>query len=87
MQDNVQTQRLIQLKIPQNIIRSISEFPTLPTIYTELTNVMDNPRSTTLDAANIICRDQSSVTKILKAANSSIYGFREIGRASCRERV
>lgn len=64
------------MKIPQNIIRSISEFPTLPTIYTELTNVMDNPRSTTLDAANIICRDQSSVTKILKAANSSIYGFR-----------
>ena len=37
---------------------------------------MDNPNSTTDDAANVILKDQSSVLKILKIANSSIYGFR-----------
>jgi HD-like signal output (HDOD) protein len=60
----------------QYIVRSIQEFPTLPTIYTELVEIMDNPNSTTNDAANIISKDQASVLKILKLANSSIYGFR-----------
>jgi HD-like signal output (HDOD) protein len=60
----------------QYIIKSIQDFPTLPTIYTELVEVMDNPNSTSTDAANVISKDQASVLKILKVANSSIYGFR-----------
>jgi putative nucleotidyltransferase with HDIG domain len=37
---------------------------------------MSNHRSTPTDVANIISQDQASASKILKAANSSIYGFR-----------
>lgn len=57
------------------ILQGIDNFPTLPTIYYKLTEVMERPNSTANDAAEIISRDQSATAKILKAANSSIYGF------------
>lgn len=60
----------------EKILKKVDEFPTLPTIYTALSEIMANPRSTINDAAQIISQDQSSVSKILKAANSSIYGLR-----------
>ncbi len=64
------------MKNIQNIIDRIDEFPTLPTVYTKLSDVMSNHRSTPNDVARIISQDQASASKILKAANSSIYGFR-----------
>ncbi|MCX6153942.1 MAG: HDOD domain-containing protein [Candidatus Kapabacteria bacterium] len=60
----------------EHFIRKLDELPTLPTIYTALSDVMANPRSTVSDAANIISRDQASTAKVLKHANSSIYGIR-----------
>ncbi|MGE5479764.1 MAG: HDOD domain-containing protein [Chloroflexota bacterium] len=63
-----------------NFIDIIDELPTLPTIFTVLSDVMSNPWSTALDVANVITQDQSAASKILKTANSSIYGFR--GRIS-----
>lgn len=62
------------------IIKQIEEFPTLPTIYATLSDVMANPRSTASDVASVIAQDQASASKILKTANSSLYGFR--GRIS-----
>jgi len=58
----------------------VDEFPTLPTIYLTLSDVMANPRSTVEHAANIISKDQAATSKVLKTANSSIYGIR--GRVS-----
>lgn len=46
-------------------------FPTLPTIYTSLMNVISNPRSTIQDVADVISRDQASSSKLLRIANSS----------------
>ncbi len=60
----------------QNIINKVNEFPTLPTIYIALSEVMANPRSTINDAADILSKDQAATAKILKAANSSLFGFR-----------
>ncbi len=62
--------------IVKKLIKGVKEFPTLPTIYTALSEVMSNPYSTPSDAANIICSDQSSASKILKAANSPIYALK-----------
>ncbi|MBM2813581.1 MAG: metal dependent phosphohydrolase [Ignavibacteria bacterium] len=59
-----------------SIIQRVDEFPTLPTIYMALSDVMANPRSTVNDAAAIISRDQSAAVKILKVANSSVYGIK-----------
>jgi len=56
-------------------LKGIDEFPTLPTIYISLSEVMSNPYSTINDAAEIISQDQSSTAKILKTANSSIFAL------------
>lgn len=57
------------------IIENVKDFPTLPTIYSALLDVMANPRSTVNDVANIITQDQSSSAKLLKAVNSSVYAL------------
>jgi len=58
-----------------DLINSINDFPTLPTIYNSLLVTMQNPRSTIQDIANVISNDQVVVLKILKVTNSSLYGF------------
>lgn len=60
--------------ILKNLLAKIKEFPTLPTVYTKLVTVMDNPNCTVDDIANVIASDQSSAMKILKLSNSAIYG-------------
>ncbi|HPO62085.1 MAG TPA: HDOD domain-containing protein [Candidatus Kapabacteria bacterium] len=58
-----------------DLINSINDFPTLPTIYNSLLVTLQNPRSTIQDIANVISNDQVVVLKILKVTNSSLYGF------------
>lgn len=60
--------------ILKNLLAKIKDFPTLPTVYTKLVTVMDNPNCTVDDIANVIASDQSSAMKILKLSNSAIYG-------------
>ncbi len=57
------------------LLSKLDALPTLPTIYHELMEIMDNPRSTAQDVANVIMQDQASATKVLKASNSPLYGF------------
>lgn len=64
------------MDIISRILKSVEDFPTLPTVYTALTDVMANPRATSQDAAAVIIRDQSAASKVLKTANSPLYGFR-----------
>ncbi len=59
----------------EKLVVRIREFPTLPTIYTTLLDVMANPRSTASDIACVISKDQAASSKILKVANSSIFGL------------
>lgn len=64
------------MDVIQKVLYGVEDFPTLPTIYTALTSVLENANSTPADASNVISRDQSAAMKILKVANSSMYGFR-----------
>jgi len=64
------------MSVLNNIIARADEFPTLPTIYSALSDVIANPRSTAADLAVVISEDQASAAKVLKAANSPIYGYR-----------
>lgn len=57
------------------ILDNLEEFPTLPTIYSNLLECIANPHSTVNDVAAIISKDQSSVLKILKTVNSPLYGI------------
>ncbi len=65
------------MKKIEEIVDCIHEFPTLPTIYTALLEVMSDSRSTINDVANIISTDQASSLKILKTVNSSIFGLQK----------
>ncbi len=65
------------MKFKENIIEEVEEFSTLPTIYTTLTEIMANPKSTINEVSDVISLDQSSAVKILKTANSSLYGLRK----------
>lgn len=64
------------MKLINNIISKIEDFPTLPTIYTKLNEVTSDPKSTANDVANIIAQDQASASKVLRLVNSPAYGFK-----------
>jgi HD-like signal output (HDOD) protein len=64
-----------QAKLLNNIMAKVDEFPTLPTVYSNLVDAIANPRCNAGDVAKVISNDQSSSTKILKISNSAIYGF------------
>jgi putative nucleotidyltransferase with HDIG domain len=57
------------------LVEKINEFPTLPTIYSALLEVLSNPRTTVQDVADVISKDQASSLKILKIVNSAVYGL------------
>lgn len=58
-----------------DLVDKINDFPTLPTIYNSLLVVMQNPRSTIQDIANVISGDQVVALRILKVTNSSLFAF------------
>lgn len=64
------------MKSLDKIVNSIREFPTLPEIFGQLTDAMSDPDTNINYVASIIEKDTASVTKLLKLANSSIFGFR-----------
>lgn len=64
------------MKLINTIISKIDEFPTLPSIYIKLKEVISDPNSNAEDVAKVISQDQASVSKILKVVNSPIYGFK-----------
>jgi HD-like signal output (HDOD) protein len=49
--------------------------PSIPHIITEVSNLLDNDRTSAADLCKIISRDQGIVTKILAVANSPLYGL------------
>lgn len=67
--------RSAQQKLQSNLLAKVKEFPTLPTVYSQLSDTIANPRCSAQDVAYIISRDQSSATKVLQVSNSAVFGF------------
>ncbi|MBC86293.1 MAG: hypothetical protein CL677_03860 [Bdellovibrionaceae bacterium] len=59
----------------QEIVDKLEEFPTLPTVIYELSNVINNPMSSATDVEKIMSNDVSLTTKVLKLANSAYYAI------------
>lgn len=59
----------------EDIILSVEDFPTLPTIYSKLLDMLADPHTTANDLADFISNDPSAATKILRTVNSPIYGL------------
>ncbi|MCL5028784.1 MAG: HDOD domain-containing protein [Bacteroidetes bacterium] len=64
------------MNVTEKIMSGVNNLPTLPTVYSSLTEAIENPRTSSEKLANIISNDQASVFKILKLVNSPFYGFR-----------
>ena len=60
----------------EKIIRNVNDLRTLPTIYSSISESMNDPYNTLEKLARVISFDQVSSFKILKVANSPFYGFR-----------
>ena len=57
------------------ISEKVEELPTLPTIVYELTQVINDPMSSTKDVESIMENDQAMTTKVLKLVNSAYYAI------------
>ena len=56
-------------------ILEAKNLPALPAAVQEITRLMQDHNSSTGQIANVIERDQALASKVLKMANSPIYGF------------
>jgi putative nucleotidyltransferase with HDIG domain len=69
----------------KKIIEKVNELPTLPTIISEIIAIINDPMSSVKDLEDVILKDQSITTKILKLINSAYYsiqgGVKDLGRA------
>ena len=71
--DEAKQQRL------KKVTQSIIGLPTLPAVVTQMISLIDNPKTSARNVAQLISADQALTAKILKLANSAFYGFpREI---------
>jgi len=59
----------------KKIVDEIVGLPTLPTVLTNVTKMMQNPRVSAAQVGQVIQSDVSLTSKILKLVNSAFYGF------------
>lgn len=55
------------------IVGEISELPSVPSVYSELTAVISQPESSVLDVAAVVRRDMAMTAKVLQIVNSSFF--------------
>ncbi len=60
---------------PRELKGIIKDIPTLPVIYQELFNKMQDPEVSVPQIASIISQDQALSSKILHLVNSAFYGY------------
>lgn len=56
-------------------LRTLTDVPSMPTVVAQALNIIKNPDSNVRELAEIISKDISITTQILKLVNSSYYGF------------
>lgn len=61
--------------LADELIARSNELPSLPTIYFDLKEAINDPRSTTSTIGRIISNDQGLAARLMRLANSSFYGF------------
>lgn len=64
-----------QPKQPETLLRGRIELASLPDVYTQIVEVMNSPRSSAADLAEMVSKDTSLSSRLLKLVNSAFYGF------------
>lgn len=57
------------------MVQDVSTIHSLPMFYTQLSETIDHPRSSIADIAKIISEDQGLTARILRLANSPLFGY------------
>lgn len=57
------------------LAQHVKSIPTLPTVLTELSRRMEDPKTSSDDLAQVILQDQAISSKVLKLVNSPFYGY------------
>lgn len=57
------------------LVQDNDGIPSLPTIYTRISDTVEDPRSSMRDIAQIISTDQSLSARLLRLVNSAFFGF------------
>lgn len=64
-------------KILAKLFSGNKQLPTLPVIFGQLTQMLDNPFTSNRKISELVMKDQSMVAKILKLSNSAMYSKRQ----------
>jgi HD-like signal output (HDOD) protein len=59
----------------KNYLLNIRNLPPIPTVVVRLTQLLNDPMTSTHEIGNLISQDQALTTKILTVANSPLYGL------------
>lgn len=57
------------------LARMVDDFPTLPSVYIKVNEIINKEDTAAEDVAKIIIKDQATTIKILKLANSPVFGL------------
>ncbi|MBC7963764.1 MAG: HDOD domain-containing protein [Steroidobacteraceae bacterium] len=57
------------------LLKDVSALPSLPLLYNRLDETINHPRSSIADIAKILSEDQGLTSRILKLANSPLFGY------------
>jgi len=57
------------------LIKNMGELPTLPSVFSTVSKMLSDPRTSAVDVGNAVSNDQVIASKILKIANSAFYGL------------
>lgn len=57
------------------VLEKLNDIPTLPIVATQVTELINNPNSSSSDIANVLKKDQVLTAKVLKLINSPYYGI------------
>ncbi len=57
------------------VLDNVTDLPTLPTVYAQISHLIRDPKTSVADVAKVIEKDQAITSKILRLVNSSFFGF------------
>ncbi len=60
---------------PEDLIKGSIRLISLPEIFIKINEMVEDPATSATDVGNYICRDPALTARLLKIANSPLYGF------------
>ena len=57
------------------LVQGVGDLVTLPDVFVRISQLVDDPDSSTADIANVVSQDPSFTVRLLRVANSPFYGF------------